>query len=77
MSDIEKLELKRLEDKYTRALSKKDMAHELGEISLRTLERRIESAEDIPNYIKTKTGSVVFPISSVVLYFSERLIRTT
>ena len=76
MSEITELELQRLEAKYTRALSKKEMAHELGDISLRTLERRIEYAQDIPSYIKTKTGYVVFPISAVVIYFSERLIRT-
>ena len=77
MSDIATLELNRLEGKYKRALSKKEMAHELGDISLRTLERRIESAQDVPNYIKTKTGNIVFPIGAVVMYFSERLIRTT
>ena len=77
MNNIVELELKRLEAKYTRALSKKEMAHELGDISLRTLERRIESAQDVPNYIKTKTGNIVFPIGAVVMYFSERLICTT
>ncbi len=76
MNNITELELKRLETKYTRALNKKEMAHELGDISLRTLDRRIESASDIPNYIKSKTGIIMFPISAVVLYFSERLIRT-
>ena len=52
------------------------MAHELGAISMRTLDRRIEASQDIPNYIKTKTGAIMFPISSVVLYFSEHLIKT-
>jgi len=32
MNNIVELELKRLEAKYTRALSKKEMAHELGVI---------------------------------------------
>ena len=76
MSKTTEIELKRLEAKYTRALNKKEMAHELGDISLRTLERRIEAASDIPEYIKTKTGNIMFPISAVVLYFSERLVRT-
>lgn len=76
MSEITELELQRLEAKYTRALSKKEIAHELGDISIRTLDRRIESAQDIPSYIKSKTGHVVFPISAVVIYFSEQLIRT-
>ena len=76
MSEITELELNRLEKKYTRALNKKEMAHELGDISMRTLDRRIAASQDIPNYIKTKTGAIMFPISSVVLYFSERLIKT-
>ena len=76
MSEITELELKRLEEKYTRALNKKEMAHELGDISIRTLERRIEASQDIPNYIKSRTGVIMFPISSVVLYFSDRLIKT-
>ena len=76
MSEITKLELERLEKKYTRALNKKEMAHELGDISIRTLDRRIEASQDIPNYIKAKTGAIMFPISSVVLYFSEHLIKT-
>jgi len=76
MSEITELELKRLETKYTRALNKKEMAHELGDISIRTLDRRIEAAKDIPHYIKSKTGVIMFPISSVVLYFSERLVKT-
>ena len=76
MNEITQLELQRLEKKYTRALNKKEMAHELGAISMRTLDRRIEASQDIPNYIKSKTGAIMFPISSVVLYFSEHLIKT-
>ena len=75
MSEVTALELKRLEDKYTRALKKPELAHELGGISIRTLERRIESAEDIPSYIKTKTGTIIFPISAVAIYLSQKQVR--
>ena len=75
MSEVTALELKRLEDKYTRALKKPELAHELGGISMRTLERRIESAEDIPSYIKTKTGAIIFPISAVAIYLSQKQVR--
>ncbi len=76
MSDIAQLELERLEKKYTRALNKTEMAHELGNISIRTLDRRIEASHDIPNYIKSKSGVIMFPISAVVLYFSGHIIKT-
>ncbi len=76
MSEITELEMKRLENKYKRALTKKEMAHELGDISIRTLDRRIDTAQDVPSYIKSKTGMIMFPISSVALYFSNQIIRT-
>ena len=69
------LEVNRLEDKYHRALVKKEVAHEMG-ISLSTLDRRMEKAEDIPQYKVTKTGTFLFPLSAVALYLTEDLVRS-
>lgn len=73
---IYELELQRLENKYTRALTKKEVAHELGGISLKTLDRRIAQAIDIPQYKELRTGRVLFPISAVATYLSQGLVRT-
>lgn len=75
MTTQTKLEMERLEAKYHRALDKKETAHEIG-ISLSTLDRRLEKAEDIPQYKKTKTGMILFPLSAVALFLTEDLVRT-
>lgn len=69
-------EVARLEAKYHRALSKKEVCHELGNISLKTLERRMEKAVDLPEYKELRTGRIIFPISAVATYLSQGLVRT-
>lgn len=68
-------EMLRLEAKYHRALSKKEVAHELG-ISMNTLNRRLENCEDLPEYKELRTGRLIFPISAVATYLSQDLIKT-
>jgi len=74
-NDHMKNETLRLEAKYHRALSRKEVAHELG-ISIKTLERRMEQVADIPQYKELRTGRVLFPISCVATYLSQGLIQT-
>ncbi len=75
MNRLTQLEINRLETKYHRALLKKEVAHEMG-ISLSTLDRRLEKAEDLPQYKVTKTGTYLFPLSAVALYLTEDLVRS-
>ena len=75
MSKTLQLEMQRLESKYHRALTKKEVAAELG-ISLSTINRRIESAIDIPGYKETRTGTLLFPLSSVAVFLSSGLVRS-
>ncbi len=75
MNRLTQLEINRLETKYHRALLKKEVAHEMG-ISLSTLDRRLENAEDLPQYKVTKTGTYLFPLSAVALYLTEDLVRS-
>lgn len=70
-----KLEAARLEDKYHRALDKKEVAHELG-ISVKTLERRMAQGVDVPQYKELRTKRVLFPIGSVAAYLSQGLVQT-
>ena len=74
-SNLFQAELTRLEAKYGKALSKKEMAHEL-DIGLKTLERRIISCEDIPEYKELRTKRVIFPLTAVATYLSMGLIKT-
>ena len=67
--------LLRLEAKYGRALSRKEMAHEL-KISPKTLDRRIANCEDLPEYKELKTGAVIFPLIAIATYLSQGLVRT-
>ena len=75
MNNLTQLEIDRLESKYHRALVKTEVSHEMV-ISLATLDRRLEKAEDIPQYKKTKTGMMLFPLSAVALYLTEDLVRS-
>jgi len=67
--------LLRLEAKYGRAITRKEMAHEL-KISPKTLDRRIAACEDLPEYKELKTGAVIFPLVAVATYLSQGLVRT-
>ena len=69
------IEINRLEQKYKGSLTRKQLAQEMA-ISLQTLDRYIEKAEDIPPYKKLKTGKVIFPISSVAVFLTDSLIQT-
>ena len=75
MSELTQLEMSRLEGKYHRALVKKEVAREIG-ISLSTLDRRLEKAQDVPQYKKTKTGTLLFPLSAVALFLTDGLVRS-
>lgn len=71
-----KLEMDRLDEKYHRALTKKEVAHELGGISIKTLDKRIEKSEDIPRYKQLRTGRLMFPLAAVAEYLTGDLIQT-
>ncbi len=73
---LQKLEMQRLDEKYHRALTKKEVAHELGGISIKTLDKRLEKAEDIPRYKELRTGRLIFPLSSVAEYLTQGLVQT-
>jgi len=75
MSETLELEMNRLENKYHRAMTKKEVANELC-ISLSTMDRRIASATDIPSYKETRTGTLLFPLSEVALFLSSGLVRS-
>ena len=69
------LEMNRLENKYHRAMTKREVAEELG-ISISTMDRRIKQAIDIPRYKETRTGTYLFPLSEVALFLSSDLVRS-
>lgn len=74
-NDAYQTEVVRLEAKYGRVLSKKEMAHELG-ISLKVLTQRIHVGKGIPEYIENAAGRHIFPVSAVATYLSKGLIKT-
>ena len=76
VGDPYQTEVVRLEAKYGRVLSKKEMAHELG-ISIKTLTERMHKGVDIPEYKETALGRHIFPISAVAAYLSKGLIKTS
>jgi len=73
--DLYQTEVVRLEAKYGRVLSKKEMASELG-ISLKNLTQRIHAGVDIPEYKELVSGRHIFPISAVATYLSKGLVKT-
>ena len=76
MADLLYLEMNRLDEKYHRAMTKKEVAAELG-ISLSTMDRRIASATDMPSYKETRTGTLLFPLSAVAEFLTSGLVCST